>query len=101
MKRERPAVLAEALLHLSVLRCGPIAIAPSAHDVEAFERKPRRIHLAMADRAAFAGTMLVELLANSDRAADIRIDGPDRRRRRWRVHAHDALAHPFAAKDRR
>ena len=45
--------------------------------------------------------MLVELLADGDRAADVRLDGGHARRRRRRFLAEDALHDPRAAQHRR
>src|ERR1043166_5301423 len=101
VKRERPAVLAEALFRQRLARNRTVAIAPASHHIEALEREARRIDFAMARRASLVRAMLVELLANRDRAANVRLDRDYGRGWRRRDFAEDPLGDPHAAQHRR
>ena len=101
MERERLPVQAEALDRRDLLGHRPVALAVAAHHVEALQREARRVHLAVAGRAARVGAVLLELLADRDRAADVRLDGLDRRRRGRRLQSQDSLGDPVAAEHRR
>src|SRR5579883_538008 len=66
---------ADAWFRLDAFGERAVAIAPAAHDVEAFEREAGRINLAMAGSADRVGAMTIKLLAYGDGAPDIWFDG--------------------------
>ena len=101
MERERLPVHAEAPDRRDLLGHRPVALAVAAHHVEALQREARRVHLAVAGGAARVGAVLLQLLADRHRAADIRLDGLDRRRRGRRLQPQDPLGDPVAAQHRR
>ena len=79
---ERLTRKADAGFRLRTLGKGAIAVAPAAHDIEAFERESRRIDLTVAGSASGIGAVAVELLADGDRASYIRLKSGHARGRR-------------------
>ena len=101
MELESLPVHAVALDRRHLVGHRPVALAVAAHHVEALQREARRVHLAVAGRAARVGPVLLQLLADRHRAADVRLDGLDRRRRGRRLQPQDALRDPVPAQHRR
>src|SRR5579883_550092 len=91
---------ADARLRLYILGECAIAFAPSAHNIEALQRKSGRIDLPVAGSAGRISAVAVELLANGDGAPDIGFESGDPRG--WGgVETEDAFHDPDATHDRR
>src|ERR1017187_7671487 len=74
---------------------GAITVTPAAHHIEALERESRRIDFSVAGSASWVGPMTIELLADRDRASDIRFESGHAPR--WRgVEPEDAFHDPDA-----
>src|SRR5215472_9846302 len=73
----------DSLDRVAIAECA-VTIPPGAHDIEALQREPGRVDVAMAGRATFLAAVFGELFANSCRAANIWIKrGHVGRRWRW------------------
>ncbi len=68
-----------------------VAFAPDADGIVVFESEAGRVDGLMAARAAFVVAMLLELIADARRAANVRFDGGNARWWRLDVIAEDAL----------
>src|SRR4051812_36071677 len=96
MEGEFLATLSDALRQFAAgLRT--VAFAPTAHDVEIFQRETRRIYFGVARIAGFEGAVLVELLTDGDGAADVGFERGHAGRRGGRFLAKNALHNPSAA----
>ena len=100
VESERLTRKADAGFRLRTLGEGAIAVTPAAHHIEAFEGESRRIDLTVAGSACGIGAVAVELLADGDRASDIRLKC-GHARGRGGVEAEDALHDPDAAQNGR
>src|SRR5579871_1531572 len=97
---ERLTRKADTRFRLDTLGECAIAVAPTAHDVEALQRESRGIDLTMARSASWIGAVPIELLTDRDRASDIRLQSRHARGRRS-VESENAFHDPDAAQDRR
>src|SRR5687767_7427001 len=68
-------------IHRHSFRVTSVTRAPATNGIEVFESESWRIDSDMARRARSIGTVLVQLIADGNRAANI---GFDRRNARWR-----------------
>ena len=75
---------------------GAVEVAVAADRIKGLEREAGRVDVLMAGIARGDVAMLVELLADRGRAADVGLDGGHVRRRWWRGLADDVLEHPLA-----
>lgn len=96
----RAGVNDHSLHEPSIFAQSSVAFPPAANDVVTLQGESGRIDLHMAGIAGIYFPMLVELLANRRRSADVGLDGRDIVRWQGYVLAKDTFEHPYTADHR-